>query len=113
MKWSDVEITDKNNNLYTGEDALRFVKDNCKPFANRITDNGLIEVNAYSPGASTNDKDVRSVLFSKLQGKGKILRFLTGDLSQRADLPLARGVSNAFNVTRAKLKVQFMYKQHP
>src|SRR5262249_31784622 len=91
--------------VHTGLEALKFVEDKCKPFANRITNDGLIELNPTSPIAYKQDKDVRRVLFTKLKGKAKSLRFLTGVHSPRANLPFARGVPNALNVTPAKLKV--------
>lgn len=112
MKWSEVEIKDLNDKVHTGMMALRFVETNCKPFANSIKDD-LIEVNTYSPSASTDDKEVRSVLFSKLKGKAKSVRFLKGDTTPRELLPLARALPNIVNFNPPKLKVEFIYKLDP
>lgn len=112
MKWKDVQIIDKNDIVYRGIEALKYVETNCKPFANAIKGE-LIEVNTYSPSASTDDKDVWSVLSSKLLGKVKSLRFFRGEDSRRTTLPVARAVQNVFNINRAKLRVEIIYKREP
>lgn len=111
MKWSNVQITDEKDKVYTGIDALRFVEDKCKPIAINTNWDGLIEVNTNSPSASTEDKEVRSVLFSRLKGKVKSLRFFKGTDFAKVTHPVGRAIPNLINVSRAKLKVEFIFKR--
>ena len=113
MKWDDVVIITLNDISITGWDALRFVEANCQPIAINTTWDGLIRVNTNSPAESTKDQDVRSLLFSKLKDKAESLRFKTGKDFESEILPLARAEWNVFNVNRARLKIEFIYKHDP
>ncbi len=111
MKWSDVQITDEKDKVYTGKEAKRFVAANCQPIAMRTTTDDVIIVNTRASSGTGDDRQVRLFLFTHLLGKAKSLKFLKGKDFQRESLPLARKDWNLVNVNPAKLKVQFIYKQ--
>ena len=110
MKWSHVEITDEKDKEHIGFDAKLFVITNCSPNTTNTRYDGTIEVN---PGLYPfiEDKEVKKVLFTRLQNKAKRLRFFTEVNSQRGVIPVARVTNNVFNINPAKLKVEFIYKQ--
>ncbi len=109
MKWSDIQIIDREGNSHTGIEAQKFVANRCKSAAIVTEEDGVIKVNE---NLSADDKAVRAVLFATLAGKAKSLKILTRN-ADRSALPLVRGDMNPVNVVTAKLKVKFIFKQDP
>jgi hypothetical protein len=109
IRWKDVEIKDKNDNVLRGAKAQQFVENNCPSAIENITKTKSLAdvVRVKMPGGKTSVavNDIRSVLSTALAGIAKSLVINEGKVAHRINFPVARAVPNVVNVAPALLQM--------
>jgi Protein-arginine deiminase (PAD) len=109
IRWKDVEITDKNDNVLRGVKAQQFVQNNCPGAIENITKTkslaDVVRVKLPDGKTSLALDDIRRVLSSSLANIAKSLTISEGKLRHRVDFPVARAVPNRINVVPALLQM--------
>lgn len=110
IRWKDVEITDKNDNVLRGAKAQQFVQNNCPDAIENITKikslADVVRVKLPDGKTSLALEDIKKVLSSALAKIAKSLIINEGKVGHRVNFPVARGpVQNRINVVPALLQM--------
>ncbi len=113
MDWKQIEITDNDNVIHSGEKAQRFVEANCPNASIKTYKKGKMVVELPNNDLSAKPEVVRGHLEDILRGKAKGIKVKSGTKPIIVNFHVGRVVRNVVNVNMAKLKVQFIYKTDP
>lgn len=106
MKWSEIEIVDKDDKVLSGPAARKFVEEKCPQARIQTVLKESIRVFSETTNKEeTGAEYVEEFLSDQLTGKVKDLRFSKSDKRGRGSLVVARGNPNVADVNTALLEM--------